>query len=119
MSSQLEPTSLTTAAGTFAADVAAGLARRPKTIPSSHFYDARGSELFEQITRLPEYYLTACERDILELWGSTIARLAPESPYRLIELGAGDGHKTALLLRRLLDAGHEVEYVPIDICGAA
>lgn len=99
-----------------ARDVAAGLIRTPKAIPSAHFYDARGSELFEQITTLPEYYLTACEREILTKHGRDVALRLPQTPYRLIELGAGDGHKTEILLEHLLDAGHEIEYWPIDIC---
>jgi L-histidine N-alpha-methyltransferase len=103
-------------ASPFARDVAQGLARTPKAIPSAYFYDDRGSALFQQITELPEYYLTRSEREILETYGPAIAARLPRTPYRLIELGAGDGHKTVALLRHLLAAGHAIEYVPIDIC---
>lgn len=100
----------------FARDVREGLARRPKTIPSMHFYDDRGSRLFRQITRLTEYYPTHCEREILETHAAEIARTVAAQPLRVVEFGAGDGHKTEVLLRRFLDDGLEFEYVPIDIC---
>lgn len=109
--------SLSTLATTpFARDVKAGLARPRKSIPSSYFYDARGSELFERITTLDEYYLTRCERAILQERGAEIAQQMPDRPYRLIELGAGDGHKTRVLLQHLLAAGQAITYLPIDIC---
>jgi uncharacterized SAM-dependent methyltransferase len=68
------------------AEVRAGLLASPKTLPPKFFYDARGSELFEQITRLPEYYLTRAEREILVAWmPELVARLGPRT---LVELGA-------------------------------
>lgn len=103
----------------FARDVKAGLTRKPKSIPSSYFYDARGSKLFEQITGLEEYYLTRCERTILQERGAEIAQQMPSRPYRLIELGAGDGHKTRVLLQALLATGRSITYLPIDICAPA
>lgn len=108
-----------TFSGSFARDVKHGLARRQKAIPSSYFYDARGSELFAQITQLDEYYLTRCERDILNSRGGEIAQALPRQTYRLIELGAGDGHKTQVLLRHLLPIAGGITYMPIDICAAA
>src|SRR5882724_639350 len=78
------------------ADVRAGLTATPKTLPPKYFYDARGSELFDDITRLPEYYLTRAETSILAARAGQIAALAQcES---LVELGSGTSAKTRLLL---------------------
>lgn len=104
------------AACAFAADVLEGLSHRPRSIPSMYFYDEAGSRLFQQITELEEYYLTRCERSILEQFGSEIATLLAAEPFRLVELGAGDGSKTRILLSRFLDRGLSFEYVPVDIC---
>jgi L-histidine N-alpha-methyltransferase len=68
-------------------DVAAGLAGVPKELPPKWFYDARGSELFDEITRLPEYYPTRCERSILEERAGEVARLTGADT--LVELGSG------------------------------
>jgi L-histidine Nalpha-methyltransferase len=95
------------------ADVRAGLAARPKTLPPKYFYDARGSELFDEITRLPEYYLTRAETAILDRHAADIAALSEcES---LVELGSGTSAKTRLLLRALLDGGTLREFVPFDV----
>jgi L-histidine Nalpha-methyltransferase len=95
------------------ADVRAGLFATPKTLPPKYFYDARGSELFEQITRLPEYYLTRAETLILRRHAAEIAGLSRcES---LVELGSGTSAKTRLLLRALLDGGTLREFVPFDL----
>jgi L-histidine N-alpha-methyltransferase len=95
------------------ADVRAGLTATPKTLPPKYFYDARGSELFDDITRLPEYYLTRAETAILERHAAEIARLSRcES---LVELGSGTSAKTRLLLRALLAAGTLREFVPFDL----
>jgi L-histidine Nalpha-methyltransferase len=95
------------------ADVRAGLTATPKTLPPKYFYDARGSELFDEITRLPEYYLTRAETAILERHAADIAGLARcES---LVELGSGTSAKTRLLLRALLDGGTLREFVPFDV----
>ena len=95
------------------ADVRAGLTASPKTLPPKYFYDARGSELFDDITRLPEYYLTRAETSILERHATQIAELSRcES---LIELGSGTSAKTRLLLRALLDGGTLREFVPFDL----
>ena len=72
---------------TMRVDVSAGLARRPKELPPKYFYDARGSELFDQITRLPEYYPTRAERMILESSAEQVAKLAEADT--LVELGSG------------------------------
>ena len=115
----LEAPAALPAADALAADVLAGLSSRPKRLSSAWFYDERGSELFQQITQLDEYYLTRCEREILECYAGEIADVLAGAPVRVIEIGAGDGHKTEILLDRLLAAGLEVEYVPIDICRQA
>ena len=95
------------------ADVRAGLTAVPKTLPPKYFYDARGSELFDEITRLPEYYLTRAETSILRRHSADIAALSRcES---LVELGSGTSAKTRLLLRALLDGGTLREFVPFDV----
>src|SRR3974377_1875475 len=92
------------------AAVRAGLTATPKTLPPKYFYDARGSELFDEITRLPEDYLTRAETAILEQQGGRIAQLARGEA--LVELGSGTSAKTRLLLRALLEAGTLREFVP-------
>jgi len=77
-------------------DAARGLRTAPKDIPPKWFYDDRGSQLFDEITRLPEYYPTRCERTILEARASDIARIT--SADTLVELGSGTSDKTRLLL---------------------
>jgi L-histidine Nalpha-methyltransferase len=95
------------------ADVRAGLTATPKTLPPKYFYDERGSMLFDEITRLPEYYLTRAETAILTEHAAEIAALSRcES---LVELGSGTSAKMALLLRALLDAGTLTEFVPLDV----
>jgi L-histidine N-alpha-methyltransferase len=94
-------------------DVRAGLTASPKTLPPKYFYDARGSELFDQITRLPEYYPTRAETSILEANATEIAELSRcES---LVELGSGTSSKTRLLLQALLAGGTLREFVPFDV----
>lgn len=104
---------------TFALDVLQGLSAERKFIPSKYFYDARGSELFSQIMDLRDYYLTDCEQEILKHHGAEIARLAKTTcageELALVELGAGDGRKTELLLDALAEAQAPFHYVPIDI----
>jgi L-histidine N-alpha-methyltransferase len=95
------------------ADVAAGLTATPKSLPPKYFYDARGSELFEEITRLPEYYPTRAETAILAARAPEIARLAAAGS--LVELGSGTSAKTRLLLRALRAAGTLRELVPLDV----
>jgi len=98
------------------ADVRAGLTATPKTLPPKYFYDAQGSKLFDEITRLPEYYLTRAETSILEQRAPVIAGLTRcES---LVELGSGTSAKTRLLLRALLDGGTLREFVPFDVDSA-
>ncbi|MFD4795857.1 L-histidine N(alpha)-methyltransferase [Streptomyces anulatus] len=96
------------------ADVLNGLTRHPKTLPPKWFYDARGSELFEEITRLPEYYPTRAEREILAARAEEIA--AASGARTVIELGSGSSEKT----RHLLDVLPELHsYVPVDVSESA
>ncbi|WP_250029603.1 L-histidine N(alpha)-methyltransferase [Paractinoplanes maris] len=95
------------------ADVVAGLTATPKSLPPKWFYDARGSELFEQITELPEYYPTRAERAILTAHATDIARLT--GARTLIELGSGYSTKTRLLL----DALRPELFVPMDVSPTA
>ena len=98
------------------AEVAAGLAARQKELPPKYFYDHRGSELFEEITRLPEYYLTRAERALL---GSWMPALIPSLATRaLVELGAGSAGKTRIILDAMQAAGTAELYVPIDVSAA-
>jgi L-histidine N-alpha-methyltransferase len=96
-----------------AADVRAGLTATPKTLPPKYFYDAHGSELFDQITRLPEYYPTRAERSILELHAGEIAAMS--GAETLIELGSGTSEKTQLLLAALSAAATLHRFVPFDV----
>jgi L-histidine N-alpha-methyltransferase len=97
-----------------AADVRAGLTRPFKELSPRYFYDERGSQLFEDITRLPEYYPTRCEREILQNRSAEIC-VAANSPATLIELGSGSAHKTRVMLDAMLDAGCLETYCPVDI----
>ncbi|SNS04124.1 L-histidine N(alpha)-methyltransferase [Actinomadura mexicana] len=100
-------------AKTLRRDVREGLAGTPKTLPSKWFYDERGSALFEEITRLEEYYPTRREREILAARAAGIA--AATGARTLLELGAGSGEKTRLLLDAL--SGTLRTYVPVDVSG--
>jgi L-histidine Nalpha-methyltransferase len=95
------------------ADVRAGLSATPKTLPPKYFYDERGSALFDEITRLPEYYPTRAETSILRARAPEIAALS--GCESLVELGSGTSAKTGLLLRAMLDAGTLREFVPLDV----
>jgi L-histidine Nalpha-methyltransferase len=97
-----------------AADVRAGLTKPFKELSPRYFYDQRGSELFERITELPEYYPTRCERQILELHAPEICSAAGD-PATLIELGSGSAAKTRVLLDAMRDAACLNAYAPVDI----
>ena len=102
--------------------VAEGLHRAPKSLSSMYFYDDAGSRLFQQIMALPEYYPTRAEFAIFREHGAAIAAaLSPAGggDFALVELGAGDGAKTKLLLRELLAAGTSFTYAPVDISAGA
>jgi dimethylhistidine N-methyltransferase len=99
----------------FAAAVLDGLSRPRKSLPCRFFYDARGSELFEEITRLPEYYPTRTETTILEAHAAAMAEGIPDGGV-LIEFGSGSSLKTEILLRELPRLG---AYVSIDVSDSA
>ncbi len=102
------------------AEVFHGLTARPKTLSPWLFYDARGSELFEQITELPEYYPTRTERSILSAHADQIvAAAAGCERLTMIELGAGTATKTGLLLKAAVRRKSEVTYHAIDVSGTA
>lgn len=95
------------------ADVAAGLRSSPKDLPPKWFYDDRGSELFDEITRLPEYYPTRAERSILVERAGEIAEVTGADT--LVELGSGTSEKTRLLLDALASRGRLRRFVPFDV----
>jgi len=100
----------------FALDVLEGLSSHPKSIPAKYFYDEKGSHLFVQITEQPEYYLMKCELEIIEQRKQSILKMVANAPFRLVELGVGDGCKTRILLNHFLKHGLEFEYVIVDCC---
>ncbi len=100
---------------TFALDVLEGLSQRPKRIDPVYLYDEKGSKLFQQITTLNEYYLTQCEHEILTLHMEEISQSLARQAFNLIELGAGDGRKTVLLIEHLIRKNLDFEYITLDI----
>lgn len=101
----------------FAEDVLAGLTSTPKSLSSKYFYDDEGSRLFMEIMKLPEYYLTRSEFEIFSEQTQEIfdAFSAGQDEFDLIELGAGDGTKTAVLIEHFLRQPVKFRYTPIDI----
>ena len=97
-----------------AREVRLGLTAQPKELPPKYFYDERGSQLFERITELPEYYPTRAERAILAERSAEIVAAA-DQPGTLVELGSGSAAKTRHLLSAMRDAGCLDTYVPVDI----
>lgn len=100
-----------------AADVRAGLLSPPRWLPPKYFYDARGSELFEEITRVPEYYPTRAETEILERHGADL--VGDVGPEELFELGSGSSRKTRLLLEAMHAHGSGERYVALDVSDGA
>lgn len=96
-----------------AQDVIDGLSQTPKSLPPRYFYDDRGSELFEQICELPEYYLTRTEAAIFREYAGAIAQLT--GACEIVELGSGSSSKTRLLLDAYQQQGHPLRYLPIDV----
>ena len=103
---------------TFGEDVAVGLQAPPRSLPAKYFYDELGSALFEAITRLPEYYLTRAETEILREYGWEIVR-SLDAPFSILELGSGSAIKTRLLIEETLRVQRSLHYCPIDISSDA
>ncbi|WP_066221735.1 L-histidine N(alpha)-methyltransferase [Formosa haliotis] len=101
-------------------EIIEGLTAQNKYMASKYFYDATGSRIFQEIMRMPDYYLTDSEFEILSLQAEQIYRaLEFSEPFNIIELGAGDGFKTFKLLEFLVAKQVPFNYVPIDISGEA
>lgn len=107
----------TVTAATLAADVRAGLTGSQKWLPPRWLYDARGSELFEKITTLPEYYPTVAEREVLDSRAKEVATAT--AAHTLVELGSGSSEKTRLLLDALRAHGTVRCFVPMDVSESA
>lgn len=104
----------------FAQDVLSGLSSQPKFLSSKYFYNKKGDLLFQKIMELDEYYLTRSEFEILDTHKQEILEtIGSGAKFRLIELGAGDGLKTKILLKHFLDKEANFEYVPVDISANA
>jgi dimethylhistidine N-methyltransferase len=99
----------------FTTDVLMGLSSEPKTLSAKYFYDDAGSELFQKISQHQDYYLTKTEFSILEQYGAALAATINETEIDIIELGAGDGHKSKLVIDSFLAQGTKVNFYPIDI----
>ncbi|MGC1240011.1 MAG: L-histidine N(alpha)-methyltransferase [Chryseosolibacter sp.] len=101
--------------------VAQGFSGKQKTLPSWLFYDETGDRIFQQIMRMPEYYPTRCEYDILQQHKDDLLQhfTGNGGSFRLIELGAGDGIKTEILLKHFMAHGSPFTYLPIDISANA
>lgn len=100
-----------------AESVREGFSKSPKSISSLFLYDAEGDRLFQEIMKMPEYYLTRCEKEIFHMQKEEILMemRAFDEPFNLLEFGAGDGSKTKILLRYLLEKGANFTYYPVDI----
>src|SRR6185312_4531602 len=86
----------------FALDVLNGFSSQNKFLLAKYFYDERGSELFNQITQHPDYYLTQCELEILHLYKVQLSLLMANDAFHVVELGPGDGKKAQLLIDQFL-----------------
>ncbi|MBZ0136017.1 MAG: L-histidine N(alpha)-methyltransferase [Planctomycetes bacterium] len=103
----------------FALDVLNGLSETPKRLSSRWIYDEHGSELFSRICEIDEYYPTRCEAEILRNHAPDILKRAGTDALDIVDLGAGDGRKTNIVLDRALKQVKDVRYVPIDISESA
>jgi len=103
----------------FAQAVLEGLSRQPKRLPSWLIYDDRGSEIFTEITQLEGYHPAQCEFEIFQKHKQVVTDMLAKHEFRVIELGAGDGGKTQILLEHFIQSQLKFEYVPIDISEGA
>lgn len=99
----------------FLTDVINGLSAEQKTISAKYFYDDIGSELFQKISQHPDYYPTKTEFSILDKISNILPTIINESEIDIIELGAGDGHKSELIINGFIEANCKVNFYPIDI----
>ncbi len=101
----------------FGEEVQKGLSSEPKYLSSKYFYNEKGDELFQEIMKMPEYYLTRSEYEVFTMHKETILNLFGKDgkPFQLIEFGAGDGLKTKVLLKHFLKRNASFKYHPIDI----
>tara|TARA_R110002096_G_scaffold28365_5_gene86057 strand:+ start:4210 stop:5142 length:933 start_codon:yes stop_codon:yes gene_type:complete len=99
----------------FEKDILKGLNSQPKRLFSKYFYDDKGSAIFQEIMQMDSYYLPGCETEILRNRSHEIIDLLPNNTYDVVELGAGDGTKTAIFLEAILKAGKNINYLPLDI----
>lgn len=112
----MDSTSKLTNYTAFEKDVISGLTAYPKHLSSKFIYDKKGDKLFQDIMAMPEYYLTECEFNILKNQSAAIAeKFNLKDGFDLIELGAGDGQKTKLLLNHLAEIEANFTYLPVDI----
>ncbi|HUQ32442.1 MAG TPA: L-histidine N(alpha)-methyltransferase [Pyrinomonadaceae bacterium] len=103
----------------FAVDVRAGLSASPKHLFPKYFYDALGSQLFEAICLLPEYYLTRAENEIFARYSDEIVNEISSEKVSLIEMGSGSASKTRLIIEALLKRQPDLLYIPVDISATA
>lgn len=103
----------------FASDVRKGLLCKNKYLHCKYIYDDEGSRLFQEIMRLPEYYLTDCEAEILRENRDFFCEVFGDLHFHLVELGAGDGMKTRILINHFLENKTNFHYVPVDISSSA
>jgi L-histidine N-alpha-methyltransferase len=108
-----------TAAGEAGREILAGLSQPQKSLPSKYFYDAYGSWLFEEICRLPEYYLTRTELALLKQTAGEIMAFFSEAGGDLVELGSGSNQKVKILLAAAGPAAGNLRYLPVDISSSA
>ncbi|PPC94674.1 MAG: hypothetical protein CTY33_03770, partial [Methylotenera sp.] len=99
----------------FMTEILLGLGSNPKTISAKYFYDDAGSELFQKISQHNDYYVTKTEFLILQQHSPELASAIKDEEIDIIELGAGDGHKSRLIINSFLDKGTKVNFYPIDI----
>jgi dimethylhistidine N-methyltransferase len=103
---------------TFARDVFLGLSHQPKYLSSKYFYDQKGDKIFQEIMHMDSYYLTRSELEIFKTKkGAILKSMASDSKFRILELGAGDGMKTKVLLDHFMDEQADFIYAPVDISG--
>ena len=99
----------------FYKDVINGLKGNPKSLQSKYFYDAKGDAIFRQIMKMPEYYLTKCELEIIQTYQSDIISHLKNEVPNIVELGPGDGMKSIYLIEEMFQRQPDLQYLPIDI----